>query len=365
MRCWLSLLLLLLLLHTYGPCFLAILSALDDIPTQDTHTYIDTRHTTQPTCLDRVCMYASLVFPFVSSVSRLLNTFVKPGIALQELGELDEAASCYEKAIALSPDYVLAHYNLAYVRQDQVHTWAQTKQKKCTVLLHATFNFFTMRMWCGILFNSTALASARPKGWESRMAQVFVLCLASCVCVWVCVCVCVCFGCLSVSMISTCSPVRWSLSGFMIGAVATVCARSCVRSGSRKGWTRPGVPHKDDRLVQTDSTPRLGAELQLCGMSQACSARGSEDLAKACTLVREARSKNERSTPVVTYVRSGEAYGGCAALPGGGGPGPERRGHPHQPRKRAPAGRRIGRGDNVSSVLESLCVLGDVEPGGA
>jgi len=45
-----------------------------------------------------------------------------PGIALQELGELDEAAACYEKAIALSPDYVLAHYNLAYVRQDQV--WA-------------------------------------------------------------------------------------------------------------------------------------------------------------------------------------------------------------------------------------------------
>lgn len=43
-----------------------------------------------------------------------------PGIALQELGELDEAASCYEKAIALAPDYVLAHYNLAYVRQDQV-----------------------------------------------------------------------------------------------------------------------------------------------------------------------------------------------------------------------------------------------------
>ena len=44
----LLLLLLLLLLHTYGPCFLAILSALDDIPTQDTHTYIDTRHTTSP-----------------------------------------------------------------------------------------------------------------------------------------------------------------------------------------------------------------------------------------------------------------------------------------------------------------------------
>lgn len=42
------------------------------------------------------------------------------GIALQELGELEEAAACYEKAIALSPDYVLAHYNLAYVRQDQV-----------------------------------------------------------------------------------------------------------------------------------------------------------------------------------------------------------------------------------------------------
>lgn len=36
------------------------------------------------------------------------------------MGELDEAASCYEKAIALAPDYVLAHYNLAYVRQDQV-----------------------------------------------------------------------------------------------------------------------------------------------------------------------------------------------------------------------------------------------------
>lgn len=47
---------------------------------------------------------------------------IKPssGIALQELGELDEAATCYEKAIALAPDYVLAHYNLAYVRQDQV-----------------------------------------------------------------------------------------------------------------------------------------------------------------------------------------------------------------------------------------------------
>ncbi|CAM9727055.1 unnamed protein product [Sphacelaria rigidula] len=46
---------------------------------------------------------------------------IKPssGIALQELGELDEAATCYEKAIALAPDYVLAHYNLAYVRQDQ------------------------------------------------------------------------------------------------------------------------------------------------------------------------------------------------------------------------------------------------------
>lgn len=44
----------------------------------------------------------------------------RAGIALQELGELEEAASCYEKAISLAPDYVLAHYNLAYVRQDQV-----------------------------------------------------------------------------------------------------------------------------------------------------------------------------------------------------------------------------------------------------
>lgn len=48
------------------------------------------------------------------------------GIALQELGELEEAAACYEKAIALSPDYVLAHYNLAYVRQDQVCAAADT-----------------------------------------------------------------------------------------------------------------------------------------------------------------------------------------------------------------------------------------------
>ncbi|CAN0271740.1 unnamed protein product, partial [Laminaria digitata] len=46
----------------------------------------------------------------------------RTGIALQELGELEEAASCYEKAISLAPDYVLAHYNLAYVRQDQVST---------------------------------------------------------------------------------------------------------------------------------------------------------------------------------------------------------------------------------------------------
>lgn len=44
----------------------------------------------------------------------------RAGIALQELGELEEAASCYERAISLAPDYVLAHYNLAYVRQDQV-----------------------------------------------------------------------------------------------------------------------------------------------------------------------------------------------------------------------------------------------------
>lgn len=55
------------------------------------------------------------------------------GIALQELGELDEAASCYEKAIALSPDYVLAHYNLAYVRQDQVRVVLHVRCGKCSV----------------------------------------------------------------------------------------------------------------------------------------------------------------------------------------------------------------------------------------
>lgn len=56
---------------------------------------------------------------FVSGLLNCHDLGVK-GIALQELGELEEAAACYEKAIALSPDYVLAHYNLAYVRQDQV-----------------------------------------------------------------------------------------------------------------------------------------------------------------------------------------------------------------------------------------------------
>lgn len=59
-----------------------------------------------------------VVFPFLCPWTLLgLGT---EGIALQELGELEEAASSYEKAIALAPDYVLAHYNLAYVRQDQV-----------------------------------------------------------------------------------------------------------------------------------------------------------------------------------------------------------------------------------------------------
>lgn len=76
-------------------------------------------------------MYAPFNFLCVSFVCVHLN--YQPGIALQELGELDEAASCYEKAIALSPDYVLAHYNLAYVRQDQVRSSTSMVQHSVTL----------------------------------------------------------------------------------------------------------------------------------------------------------------------------------------------------------------------------------------
>ena len=80
-----------------------------------TPTHVPLTRTTNPICLPAWLVCFSCALCAVVFLSDQL------GIALQELGELDEAASCYEKAIALSPDYVLAHYNLAYVRQDQVN----------------------------------------------------------------------------------------------------------------------------------------------------------------------------------------------------------------------------------------------------
>lgn len=53
--------------------------------------------------------------------------------------------------------------------------------------------------------------------------------------------------------------------------------------------------------------------------------------------------------------RAGEADRSRAALPSCGGPGPERRGHSHQPWQCAQTGRGIGRGDSVSAGFILLC----------
>lgn len=67
------------------------------------------------------------------------------------MGELDEAASCYEKAISLAPDYVLAHYNLAYVRQDQVGNFFSFARVKARHRRHFLWARMDLRPWGLIL----------------------------------------------------------------------------------------------------------------------------------------------------------------------------------------------------------------------
>src|SRR5262249_10262219 len=104
------------------------------------------------------------------------EAYYNRGLCLRELGKLAEAATSYERAIALNPAYADAYCNLAHVQHELKATAAAVASYEMAFALNSNLDFLhgdlvwaKMRVcdWRGLEASRSALATEVEQGKKS------------------------------------------------------------------------------------------------------------------------------------------------------------------------------------------------------